>query len=129
MMKNTLTWFEIPAADLDRAMSYYGTLLNAKLEATTMAGEKSNMKMAMLPYQQQEGGVGGALVKSDMHKPATTGTVVYLDVTGRLDQVLSAVPQQGGMVLMPKTSLGEHLGHIALMKDTEGNVVGLHDLS
>ena len=44
---------------------------------------------------------------------------------GRLDAIVGRVEQAGGKVEQPKTSIGEH-GFIALIRDTEGNVVGLH---
>jgi predicted enzyme related to lactoylglutathione lyase len=41
--------------------------------------------------------------------------------------VLQRIPKAGGTVVKPKFSIGQH-GFIALFKDTEGNVVGLHSM-
>ena len=39
---------------------------------------------------------------------------------------MSRVARAGGAVLSPKTALPKGLGHIAHLRDTEGNEVGLH---
>lgn len=121
-MKNALTWFEIPTQDLARAAKFYGEILNKEVAPTEMAG----MKMAMLPYQQQEGGVGGALVQVEHNQPSAQGTLVYLDVANDMDNVLARTEKAGGKVAMPKTELSEGIGHIAVIIDCEGNSVGLH---
>ncbi|WP_423814724.1 VOC family protein, partial [Pseudomonas viridiflava] len=62
-----------------------------------------------------------------MH-PGTGGTRVYLNVEGQLDAVLDRVPNAGGVILQPRTEIAPH-GFIALIKDSEGNSVGLHSVS
>jgi predicted enzyme related to lactoylglutathione lyase len=34
----------------------------------------------------------------------------------------------GGQVFKPKTSIGPH-GHIALLNDSEGNLIGVHSMA
>ncbi|MEW6307385.1 MAG: hypothetical protein AB1705_28365 [Verrucomicrobiota bacterium] len=53
--------------------------------------------------------------------------MIYLNVEGDLDGVLQRIPGAGGSIVKPRTSIGEH-GFIAILKDTEGNVVGLHSM-
>ncbi len=42
-----------------------------------------------------------------------------------LDEVIGRVEKAGGKIVAPKFKLGE-VGWIALIKDSEGNIVGLH---
>lgn len=59
------------------------------------------------------------------HSPSKEGTRVYLNCEGKLDQVLSRVEGSGGKIIQPKFSIGDQ-GWIAVIEDTEGNIVGLY---
>jgi predicted enzyme related to lactoylglutathione lyase len=117
---HTINWFEIPTNDLDRAMRFYEAVLGASLKREHFDG--TGMQMAVFSGEAQA--VRGALILDARRKPATDGALVYLNA-GDLDASLSRVGKAGGSVLMPKTDIGDP-GFIALVKDTEGNVVGLH---
>jgi predicted enzyme related to lactoylglutathione lyase len=54
------------------------------------------------------------------------GPKVYLNGGKDLTTVLNRVATAGGKVTVPKTGIGENMGHFALFTDTEGNVVGLY---
>ena len=82
--------------------------------------------MGMFPHDQMSG-VGGSITKKDGVSPGHGGTLVYLNVEGDLDGVLKRVPGAGGSIVTPRTSIGQH-GFIAVLKDTEGNTVGLHSM-
>lgn len=118
-MINAINWFEIPTNDLERASKFYEAALATKLKRETFMGTPN----AMFPFEPKVG-AGGALVQSAHHKPAATGTIVYLHAPD-LDGILSRVAAAGGKVVLPKTHIGDP-GHIAVIEDTEGNHVGLH---
>ncbi|MEN9578876.1 MAG: hypothetical protein RJA70_1885 [Pseudomonadota bacterium] len=118
-MKNALNWFEIFVSELDRAAAFYERSLGLKLKREVFTGQ------AMAVFMTEDPAVGGALVHNPMRKPSNDGTVVYLNVSGKIDEVLGRVPAAGGSIAMPKTDIGEP-GFIALIRDTEGNTVGLH---
>jgi predicted enzyme related to lactoylglutathione lyase len=121
-MQHAINWFEIPATDFDRAVKFYGTILNAQIRTENFGG----MPNGFLPYDSKEG-VGGSIVKGEGYVPATNGSVVYLNVgtPDNLDTVLSRVEAAGGKVLAPKMSIGDP-GWIGFLLDSEGNKVGLH---
>lgn len=124
MATSALNWFEIIAADLGRAARFYETALG--LPAGSMHRHKmGDGEMAMFPADEQ--GVGGAIWHCPQSKPSAEGTKVYLNCNGKLDDVLARVSQAGGAVVMPKTVIGSW-GYMALIRDTEGNVVGLHSV-
>jgi len=122
--KNALNWFDIYVADLIRARAFYASILETELDAPE--NPDSGMEMAIFPFDY-ENGIGGALVKKEGFGPGAGGTLIYLNVEGDLDGVLSRIPAAGGTVLQPRLSIGEH-GFIAIFRDTEGNTVGLHSL-
>jgi predicted enzyme related to lactoylglutathione lyase len=118
-MSNTLNWFEIPTVDLARATRFYETTLGTSLRREDFDG------MSMAIFAAPEPSVGGALVKDARRKPSDGGALVYLNANGKLDAVLSRVPSAGGEVILPKKDIGAP-GFIALVRDSEGNLVGLH---
>ncbi|GGA69717.1 glyoxalase [Edaphobacter acidisoli] len=117
--QSAINWFEIPCADLDRATSFYETLLDTKLARDAMEG-------GAIFDHTDEHGIGGTLVKRTFLKPGTQGAMVYLNCNGRLDEVLGRVREAGGLVLQPKTAVPGGHGHFACLRDSEGNHIGLH---
>jgi predicted enzyme related to lactoylglutathione lyase len=118
-MSNAINWFEIFVTDLDRASRFYETMLARQLRREDFGG------MQMSIFSSAKEGAGGALVRDPKRAPGTGGTLVYLDATGKLDASLDRVVAAGGAVVLPKTDIGAP-GFIALVRDTEGNQVGLH---
>ena len=113
-----LSWYEIPAADLDRAVNFYSSLFNIKFETI----QTTHHTMAFFP---ETSGIGGALVHGDGCVPSQTGPLLYLNAKEELDEMLGKVQRAGGQTLMGKTSIGEELGFYALVLDSEGNRLAL----
>ena len=121
---NAISWFEIPATDLNRATKFYETIFDTQLIPMDMP----EIKMRMFALTDMMSGVGGAVVDSGgSHKPsATHGPLIYLNGSPDLQIVLDRVEPAGGEVLMPKTEITPEYGYMALFLDTEGNRIGLH---
>lgn len=117
---NAINWFEIPAADFDRAVTFYETILGKPIRREVFAG----LPNGILPYEQ-DSGVGGSIVHGDGNTPAMNGPLVYLNTGMELAAVVGRVESAGGQVLLPLTPIGP-AGTIALIRDSEGNRVGLH---
>jgi uncharacterized protein len=120
-VSTAITWFEIPAENLERAQRFYETILEKPLIVQPSDGEN----IAIFPCE--DGGVRGCLVETA--HPSGHGTVVYLNVNGRLDRTLELVTANGGRVELAKTELPRGIGWIAKITDSEGNRVGLHAMS
>lgn len=118
--KDAVNWFELYVNDFDRAKRFYETVLQSPMQESATGP----CRMAMFPFDMLNG-VGGSISKMDGLSAGQGGTLVYLNVEGDLDGVLNRIASAGGAVLKPRTSIGEH-GFIAVVKDTEGNSVGLH---
>src|ERR1700741_4536177 len=99
-MKNAISWFEIPATDLNRATTFYETIFGVKLNVMDMP----NIKMRMYPIDDMMG-VGGAVVDSGgFHKPsATDGPLIYMNGNPDVQNVLDRVEAAGGQIIVPKT--------------------------
>lgn len=121
-MRNALNWFELPTTDIERAAKFYGQIFDAELQIDEMY---PGFKMAVLPYEPQQGGVGGAIVQGEGYAPSTTGVTLYLNGGDDLSVVLDRVEAAGGKKMTDKTDIGEN-GFMAFFMDTEGNKVGLH---
>jgi uncharacterized protein len=110
-----VTWFEIPAADFERAVHFYEAVFGIQLRR-----ELEWPGLAIFPYE--EPGVSGCVVKG---RPSGDGVVVYLNCDGKLDTVLGRLANAGGAVLKNKSHL-PGIGWVAQIFDSEGNRVGLH---
>lgn len=121
-MKNAITWFEIPSADYDRATTFYERTLGVQLQRI----EDNGIPMAVFPFDDKGGGIGGAVVYDSRRSPNMGGVHIYLPCPD-LDAVLQRIGGEGGTVIVPKTAIGNH-GWMAVIIDSEGNNVGLHQL-
>jgi predicted enzyme related to lactoylglutathione lyase len=119
---NCLNWFEIPTEDLQRAKQFYEKIFAVQMREETIMG----MQMVFFPSVHGNGKVGGALVKSELHKSNTEGVLVYLNANPDLSDVLQRIEDEGGIILMYKTMLTPDAGFVAMFLDTEGNRVALH---
>jgi len=119
---NCLNWFEIPVENMHRAKQFYQKIFCIEMDEQTIMG----MQMAFFPSEYGNGKVGGALVKSDLHKSNTEGVLVYLNANPDVSLVLERIEEEGGVVLMYKTMLTAGAGFIAAFLDTEGNRIALH---
>lgn len=122
-MKNAINWFEIPVQDFERAQSFYEHLFSATL--TPQETDDSGCKMAFLPADLENEGIGGAIISGPGYEPSETGALIYLNGGDDLSTPLARVEPAGGKVVMPKTSIGPH-GFMAQFIDTEGNKLALH---
>jgi predicted enzyme related to lactoylglutathione lyase len=132
-MDNLIVWADIPVADLDRAMKFYGAVLQR--EFITIPG----MDGVALPGPDEPSGEGdgGAppegpmpvafdLVKTDSMKPSMDGCQIYLNADEDPEGMLQRAADAGGEILSPLQDMGEMVGWIGFFKDTEGNRIGVH---
>ena len=126
-MNNAISWFEIPATNLERAQKFYETIFGI----TLIPMDLPNIKMRMFPIDDMINGVGGAIVESGgFHKPsATDGPLIYLNANPDVQEVLDKTVAAGGNILVPKTEISPDYGYMAVLLDTEGNRIALHSVA
>ena len=126
-MQNAISWFEIPATDLERAQKFYETIFAIDM----IPMDKPDMRMRMFPIDDMMTGIGGALVESNgFHKSsATDGPLIYLNANPDLQFVLDKIEIAGGKITMPKTEISPEHGFMAVFEDTEGNRMALHSIN
>ncbi len=121
VMQHAITWFEIPAANLERAAQFYAGVLGRELTRTTINGAE----LAVFPRDGQHA-VGGCVTTLATLRPSEQGSLVYLHVGADLEAALERSRIAGARILVGKTALPNGLGHYAHIVDSEGNRVGLH---
>jgi predicted enzyme related to lactoylglutathione lyase len=118
-LRHYVSWFEIPALNLLRAVGFYNFIYGIEMETT----EANGYAMALFPA---DNGIGGAIVVGEGSIPSETGPLVYLNAGKDLAPVLSRIAQGGGRVILEKTLISEEDGYFALFIDTEGNKLAIH---
>jgi predicted enzyme related to lactoylglutathione lyase len=119
--KNAINWFEIPVTNFERARSFYSKILAGEIKVF----ESPGVKMGFLPADQ--GAVTGSIIFGENYVPSDKGTLLYLNGGGDLSSILDRVEGAGGKIVLSKTPAGEY-GFVAKFKDTEGNLVALHNM-
>jgi uncharacterized protein len=124
--KNAVSWFEIPAADLDRAQKFYETIFDIQMTPMDMP----QLQMRLFPTETPTD-IGGAICSSgDFYKPSSeNGPLVYLNGNPDVQVILDKIPAAGGKIIIPKTQISPEHGYMAVFIDTEGNRIALHSLS
>jgi predicted enzyme related to lactoylglutathione lyase len=125
-MKHAISWFEIPATDIDRAQKFYETILGVQL----VPMDFGDMQMRMFPLEDPMTGIGGTLVKHDnfYKTSATDGPLIYLNGNPDVQNVADKFEAAGGKVIVPKTKISDEYGYMAVFIDTEGNRIAVHSV-
>jgi uncharacterized protein len=123
-MNNPVGWFEIYVNDMPRAKKFYEQVFAKPL--SKLETPVPDIEMWAFPMDQNAGGAAGSLVKMKDMGPRVGGTLIYFscsDCAVEADKAAKA----GGKIEQAKMSIGEY-GYIAMVMDTEGNLIGLHSM-
>lgn len=121
---NAIGWFDIYVNDMNRAVTFYESVLQHKLES--IGDPTGESQMMSFPTDMGVYGAGGALVKSNYARPGVGGTLLYFSLEDCAKEE-SRVVAAGGKIVRPKFSIGE-FGWVTLCEDTEGNLFGLSSM-
>jgi hypothetical protein len=122
MNPNPVGWFEIYVQDMERAKTFYETVFQGKLEQIP----GPDVEMWAFPMSEQGYGTAGALAKMEGCASGGGGTLVYFKCEDCAVEAARAA-EHGGRVFKEKMSIGKY-GFIALIFDSEGNMIGLHSM-
>ena len=112
---NPVSWFEIPAIDLSRAVEFYQQVFELELELEVIDGHP----MALFPGAEGASGCSGAIATGDSYVPSINGTRVYFNVD-RAQEVLDRAQSFGATILYPLTQVNDRV-LVAEFTDSEGN--------
>jgi uncharacterized protein len=115
-MSQLAVWFDIPVADMGRAVTFYERVTEQKLQRMSVGPDKETALFKS----------DGCLFKAPEDKPSHFGSRVYFGATPSIDAWLERVTAAGGKVLVPRTAIGGDRGYFAYFEDSEGNRIGLH---
>jgi predicted enzyme related to lactoylglutathione lyase len=123
--KNAISWFEIPAVDLDRAQKFYEAIFDIKMVPLDMP----QLKMRMFPVESPMNTGGALCYAPGFYKSSTTdGPLIYLNANPDVQNVLDKIESAGGKIVVPKTEISPEYGHMAVFIDSEGNRIALHSV-
>lgn len=122
MKNNPVGWFEIYVQDMPRAKTFYEHVFAVQLQKL----DSSELEMWAFPMQENGAGAMGTLVKMDGFPSGGNSTLVYFTCADCAVEAKRA-KENGGQVFKDKFSIGQY-GFIALVYDTEGNMIGLHSM-
>ncbi len=122
MKPNPVCWFEIYVDDMARAKAFYETVFQTTLEKL----HSDDIEMWAFPMHSDLWGAGGSLVKMEGFSAGRNSTLVYFSCDDCAIEQARA-EKAGGQLQRGKFSIGQY-GFIALVLDTEGNMIGLHSL-
>lgn len=119
---NPVNWFEIYVQDIARAKAFYRAVLGVEF---TRIGS-GDIEMWGFPARPDGFGASGSLVQVPGVGSGGNSVLVYFHCADCAVEAARAAPA-GGRVHRAKMSIGPY-GHVALIVDTEGNLVGLHSM-
>lgn len=122
MKNNPVCWFEIYVQDMERARKFYEGVFQVALQRIN----NPEIEMWAFPSNMESYGSCGTLVKMEGKCSGVNSTIVYFACT---DCAIESerTREAGGSIFKEKMSIGEY-GYIALVQDTEGNMIGLHSM-
>jgi len=113
-------FFQIPADDVGRARKFYQSLLGWKIEPDTTLENKSLQWQNIITGEPEE----GTMNKGGIYRRMDPSPIMNFVIIKDFDRVLAKVEKLGGTIVMPKNAI-KHVGLVAVIQDTEGNIIGL----
>jgi predicted enzyme related to lactoylglutathione lyase len=123
LQRNVVGWFEVPVTDMDRAIKFYETVFDFKIQKQNLG----DIIMGWFPYADLPGSPGSLVYHKDFYKPSPDGVLIYFTAqSGDLNNELAKVESAGGKILQQKKLIAEDIGYMGLFIDTEGNRIAIH---
>ena len=122
-MEATVSHFEIPARDLERAARFYREVFGWTVEPVAWEGHPYyKVRGSAKPAEGGRAGIDGGLLPAD---PGTPHPLLVVHVSGApLETWLDRITAAGGIIDLPAASVGT-MGVFARFRDPEGNLLGL----
>lgn len=124
---NKVSWFEMPADDIERAGEFYAKAFGWRTPPMGAEGAYA-LTTAADDYGNptEIGGINGGIHRRTSETDA--GPVVNISVDD-IDAALERIVAAGGRIVQPRSVVEEFGLSMALFADTEGNVLGIYRFS
>lgn len=117
----TVTHFDIPVDNPDRAQQFYEKVFGWNMKKVTNPATETDLWMCETEDEFGNNGITGGM----MIRQALSSVTNYISVPS-IDEYKSKVEQAGGKITVPKTEI-TNVGLFAMFLDTEGNLFGLFE--
>jgi hypothetical protein len=122
-MHATVSHFEIPARDLERAARFYREVFGWSIEPLAWEGHPYyKVGGSAIPQEGGREGIDGGLTAAGQ---GIEQPLLMIRISGiNLDACLRKIEEAGGRIELPATAVG-NMGAWARFRDPEGNLLGL----
>lgn len=125
---NKVTWFSVPAKNMQRAIKFYQQAFNWSIEPESKEADDRysfhvavNSKSDNNYISDTKGMINGCIVKREIG----LNTPAILVEVDDLDEAVKKVEKAGGRLIAPRKEMKSLNGAFVLVEDTEGNAVEL----
>lgn len=115
---NTVTWWEIPVQDLEKAKAFYTAVFDWSY---TPFGEGY---AGILAGETMIGGLSEAGAETDRAESIGEGIRIYVHVDD-MEAAFAKVEAAGGAIKTPRTEIGGDMGWWGNFTDAQGRIIGL----
>lgn len=123
-MANIVVWADIPVTYMPRAIEFYQRFTGYPV--SMMPG--SNDTVALIA--SAAGSEAEMVVSADLYlggTPSHDGPRVYFGSGGDIDGMAARAVEAGGKILQEKQFMGDTVGWIVFIEDSEGNRIGIQE--
>jgi predicted enzyme related to lactoylglutathione lyase len=124
--RNPVGWFEIYVQDMERAKVFYQDTFRVNLQQLA-SPEGLDIELWAFPMEMDLPGSSGAIIRMAGKGSGGGGTIVYFSCADCAVEAARAA-LCGGLIHQEKTPIGEY-GFMALVLDSDGNMIGLHSMA
>lgn len=118
-MEKLIAFFEIPAADFYRAVTFYESIFHLKLSVYDWEQEK-------MAFFMENGDCIGSISYGKDFPPSEKGTLLSFNCEN-MSETQALIESNGGKIIIPKTKIeAENKGYFSTFRDCEGNTIGLY---
>ena len=119
-MPNPVSYFELGGRDAAGLRDLYADLFDWKIDPMGQSAAGTDFYFV----QEEEGGICGGILQTVENMPDNY-MMFYVsvdDIQGYLDKANGL----GCVTVVPPMPIPNEMGHIAVFKDPQGNIIGLH---
>ncbi len=114
-----VAWFEIPVEIFSRAKYFYSRVFECTIPTQQIDSHFVGLLTFGLPQAQ------GAIICAEGYIPSERGPLIFLNPGLALAPLLERVNEYGGEVLAAAVAIPGGAGHYAIIRDSEGNRLGI----